>query len=978
MDPKKYLILRIVQNPNVEPKDITSDVVSIFDISEKSQYRVKYKSGREYSYGYSDIGCYIFVDTVTISYMKLTTSKNTVLDNIHLVEEFLERQTQERMYRITFANGRQKNYASDEVSIARTASSFDTFRYLRGVCDAIRPEESEFEDYLISQFDAIDSMNLDDMALRSFINPSEYTPAKYELPDTIIYPFGVNISQMTAVENALSNQVSVIEGPPGTGKTQTILTIAANLIMQNKAILIVSPNNSATDNVSDKLKAAGFGFLVARLGSRLNIEGDQQRGIPGFLDSQTGRYPDELASFSSSPQDTAQSKRIVSESTDRLRVILESQLEQRTSLSLLDELRNQSKYFSQEHPEVSPPNQRRLVGRDKAFEIYKHIHELVDNNDKKTHTKKLSLVKRLRFWLLDGVGDWSFFKQPLGVIEASLLALVFESSIRSLSERIEFLEAYLAENKLAEQLSALESHSKILFRNHLYSIYGEKSSRPVFENVWEANAEAFRAEYPIVTSTVDAALRQTGREKQLFDYVIIDESSQATVVKGALALASAKNAVIVGDTKQLPPVITLEETEKVEVFTKASGFHLDDYSYSKNSLMSSIVSLIENGKLKAPKQLLKEHYRSNPRIIGFCNEKYYGGELVLMTENHQDVKDVLKVIYSEGQKLDRSGDYNRRQADDLAIELKELSKSYKLDSIGVVTPYKRQVNGMMGEKRFQEIATNDGITIATTHAYQGREKDAIAFLTVRDNITSFLDNPNLINVAVSRAKKRLVVFASDALFNSGDNSTNNITELIRYIEFWQGEMKKSIVSSIYDVLSSVERRDAALEKLDSDLLSREPSEQLTEMVLREILHKHDMAGSIDYLSNYSLRSLFTSELATTQSEEMFMSHGAHVDFIVYRKMDKKPLFGIEVNGASHYNNATQQERDKLKASIFDKAGILLCILPTHGSFEYEKIEKALFDSLVQANGAETSQRSPEPVALLGEADYAEWVASSSG
>ena len=69
----------------------------------------------------------------------------------------------------------------------------------------------------------------------------------------LVYPFGCNASQKLAVQRALGNRVSVIEGPPGTGKTQTILNIVANLLMQGKTVGVVSNNNAAVDNVRDKL-----------------------------------------------------------------------------------------------------------------------------------------------------------------------------------------------------------------------------------------------------------------------------------------------------------------------------------------------------------------------------------------------------------------------------------------------------------------------------------------------------------------------------------------------------------------------------------------------------------------------------------------------------------------------------------------------------------------------------------------------------
>ena len=84
----------------------------------------------------------------------------------------------------------------------------------------------------------------------------------------LVYPFGCNASQKLAVQRALGNRVSVVEGPPGTGKTQTILNIVANLLMQGKTVGVVSNNNAAVDNVRDKLSKYEHGALMAELGNR--------------------------------------------------------------------------------------------------------------------------------------------------------------------------------------------------------------------------------------------------------------------------------------------------------------------------------------------------------------------------------------------------------------------------------------------------------------------------------------------------------------------------------------------------------------------------------------------------------------------------------------------------------------------------------------------------------------------------------------
>lgn len=74
-----------------------------------------------------------------------------------------------------------------------------------------------------------------------------------------------NLSQKQAIHQAISERISVIEGPPGTGKTTTILNILANLIYQNKRVLVVSKNNSAIENIVEELKKMDIPKVYIRM-----------------------------------------------------------------------------------------------------------------------------------------------------------------------------------------------------------------------------------------------------------------------------------------------------------------------------------------------------------------------------------------------------------------------------------------------------------------------------------------------------------------------------------------------------------------------------------------------------------------------------------------------------------------------------------------------------------------------------------------
>ena len=112
-------------------------------------------------------------------------------------------------------------------------------------------------------------------ALEAFLAGS--TSAPTGASDHLLMPFHSNIDQRNAIRAALTHQISIIDGPPGTGKTQTILNLIASLIAQSKTVGVVAGANSAVDNVIDKLTEEGYGFLVASLGKAERVKEFHQR-----------------------------------------------------------------------------------------------------------------------------------------------------------------------------------------------------------------------------------------------------------------------------------------------------------------------------------------------------------------------------------------------------------------------------------------------------------------------------------------------------------------------------------------------------------------------------------------------------------------------------------------------------------------------------------------------------------------------------
>jgi very-short-patch-repair endonuclease len=404
----------------------------------------------------------------------------------------------------------------------------------------------------------------------------------------------------------------------------------------------------------------------------------------------------------------------------------------------------------------------------------------------------------------------------------------------------------------------------------------------------------------------------------------MDEASQIDIVTGALALSCAKRAVIVGDLKQLPNVVP-NELRKVtdNIFMKAK--YKSAYHYANNSILSSIVKLFED----VPKTLLREHYRCHPKIIDFCNKKFYDNELIILTQDNT-TKNPL-VVYKTAKGNHARGRINQRQIDVIIQEILQ-DQVEGNQSIGIVSPYRKQVNSMQ-----KQIVKNE-ITIDTVHKYQGRERDIIILSTVVNEINEFVDDPNLLNVAVSRAVNKLVVIISE----NEKNMNSNIGDLVKYLEYNNFQVIKSNIYSIFDLLySCYSDRLKQTEKIRKKV-SEHVSENLMNTLIEKVLQLPEFS-TFGVVLHVPLKMLVrNTELLNEKELKFAMNEWTHIDFMIFNKLDKRPLLAIEVDGYSfHADSPKQKDRDRIKDGVLDKIGLPLLRFATNESQEEKRLTEKL-------------------------------------
>ena len=736
--------------------------------------------------------------------------------------------------------------------------------------------------------------------LASYCKPELYKSEESYCP-LMIFPFGCNESQYNAVRNALENRLSVIQGPPGTGKTQTILNIIANLLLYGKNCLIVSNNNSAVSNVVEKLSQPKYGldFLVASLGKVENKE--------DFIKSQTGELPD-ISSWKVSAFREAELRKEIKRIEKGLNAYFESQARVAELIEQEAELRYQMKLA-----ETEAPHQQKTMKLPSGS--LSSLYKLLLRYDSEMQRYgKLRLITRIKaFFSGLKITDRS-------IIERSIQRKEYEQVVSSIDSLKKSIALFENSYKKYQEIS-LE-----FLKSFLAEKFGKHKNRKVYERKdMEFNdSQNFLKDYPIVTSTTFSATTNINPVVP-FDYLIMDEASQVDISAGALALNCVKYAVIVGDPKQLPNVVVEKDAKYAnEVFKEVNL--PEGYRFVNNSFLDSILKVFPD----VPVTLLKEHYRCHPLIIGFCNKQFYNNQLVIMTKRETEEKPLSIIRSVKGNHA--RGTHNRRQAEDVIDIVKNLVSSY--NDIGIITPYRDQA------KLISELLQENGLPdfpVSTVHKFQGRENDVIILSTVSNEIQEFIDDPHLLNVAVSRAKKKFILAVT-----GNEIKDSNIRDLVDYITYYNGEVKESQICSIFDILYGqyAEERKKFIQTRVS--VSQYESENIMFALLEQIVSMPEW-NHIGIMPQYPLRLLVKSDILLTESEKAYANRSwTLADFVLYNKTTKHPELVIEVDGmAFHQVGSEQAKRDELKNSILDKAGIPLLRLSTDGSNEKNEIINAL-------------------------------------
>lgn len=358
---------------------------------------------------------------------------------------------------------------------------------------------------------------------------------------------------------------------------------------------------------------------------------------------------------------------------------------------------------------------------------------------------------------------------------------VTELILRRLKESLVDIIEY---NRLKNPITFREILHQVSKKRRLWSV------RKLIEKTWDKGLNLL---VPCWMTSPESAAAIFPMKKDFFDLVIFDEASQCFVEKAIPVLLRGRQAVVAGDSKQLSP------TDLYRVRHEDAGE--DEYVEDEMALeVSSILDLVKN---TFEESRLNWHYRSQDQaLINFSNQAFYEGRLEVIPAAKPDPLNLpaLNWISVDGKWRNNK---NEEEATEVISLLKELIKREDRPSIGIVTFNFTQQELIRDfiDQELEQLGKGDpktyelfqqclykhqgeefqGLFVKNIENVQGDERDIIIFSTgygpneqgrISSNfgLLNKVGGENRLNVAISRAKKKIFVVCS---FNPSDLRVDN-------------------------------------------------------------------------------------------------------------------------------------------------------------------------------------------------------------
>ena len=699
-----------------------------------------------------------------------------------------------------------------------------------------------------------------DYPLKAFFGNTNRFGMKRKEPSIVIYDDKVNIDQMRVIYNCMKYPITYVQGPPGTGKTQTILNVILSAFFNSRTTLICSSNNKPINGILEKLK---FSYK-------------QEDDVP-FPYIRLGNR-NEVAKSTLRILDLYSFESKMEPNEEKINKIKDKTNENNKDLLIYLE---------------TYENKKDLKSR---IESAKRLLNSINNPSNHLYQKVKTQIEILTN---------EYKKMPI-VSNQDVLKLV-----TSVSEDRRFKQyMYFESIKYIKKLKT-PRYSELI---NICKIKDDDDRVNTF-NKWctnDDNIKLLENVFPIIITTNISSAR-LGTANHTFDLVIMDEAGQCNCATALLPISRAKQLLLVGDTNQLKPVVVLEDI--INDYLKKEYGISNDYDYSKYS----ILDIMRRHDNISKDIMLTYHYRCGKKIIDFSNKRFYNGKLNLEYLSDEGNLYLLN-IKNVNSKL-RNENYEEAKA------IIDYIKRNELKDAAIITPFKNQqilINSMLKENNINDV------TCGTIHQVQGAEKDTIIISSSISPKTSkktfdwIKNNSEITNVAVTRAKKNLIVVADvEALNKLSTDKKDDLYNLVKYVA--SNGKSEVLPNESYTIQ-----------------IGNSNGSKSEDMFFQTISHFCSVNNIFQAKRNVKLSSIFSNDPILVKSKLEF-------DIVLYQiqGINLIPKIAIELQGGEHFGNIDREKCDTRKSQICKEKGITLLEIPNSFAKSYETIKELILTSCGQ-------------------------------
>lgn len=582
-------------------------------------------------------------------------------------------------------------------------------------------------------------------------------------------------SKREAVKKALgAKDLFLLQGPPGTGKTTFISELVYQIVKENpdSKILISSQSNVAVDHALNKIQSLLPNAQIIRIGHKDKLSlGSERWTIEEQIDSWLERIKSSCINYSDEDR-----RRIESSFNDLQKY--QKILDEIAGLELnLDRIRAMK---------IDIENKlRRLQGWGSTIlRIRRQIFR--DDN----HGSQMDERERFE--------NQNELKKQADQLKAKEIQL---------KNKLEQLKRTIRAHHSAD-LHSLRQHLDQQ-QNHILKQYEISRKIEQIQQEWFSRLETddklkeiIVRRANIVGATCLGIAGLPSAYQVVFDWVIVDEAGRATPPELLVPLTMGKKVVLVGDHKQLPPLVDQEILE----------LDLKDHDILVKELETSLFEKLMTRISAECKDTLKEQYRMHPAIGNLISQVFYGGKLRSKPSPEERFHGISRwknrgVVWistaghpERFEQVVQAGAshytfLNRLEARLIFETLIMMEQEYAVHQVrkevGIITGYQAQKAELrkLFETDYKGCFQWLNIEINTVDAFQGRETDLIFYSVVRSNKQGkigFLSDARRLNVALSRARELLVIVGDhlsvtkEEFVNRG--RTNPFAKVLDYIE----------------------------------------------------------------------------------------------------------------------------------------------------------------------------------------------------